>query len=277
MHKLSEFIEDLSSKSTDSRVKDVSKLISRFYANFEELPEQLPWQYRTVEDFAKYFESKKGTKEQNMVFFKDMMESIYVYGYVSVLKTNELLNSAIEGLNAGNYVPAAVCARSMLEMACTMVYYANSFQNDLVDINDAYKRNIGMSEAMLKLEKEVVTAFWGDGNRDSELRQVGVAGVIGRISRQFDGDVPYKIYSLLCNIAHPSILGHTRFISNNDKKDDSNILVFKKTKQNDNHDTALTVLWAVSFSLDLVLAKYPQIVMIVDAIDKASEQYKKDN
>jgi len=273
MKKLDSWVLKICSSAKDEEIIKVPEVMAAFYNNFKRLPEEIVWEYRTKEQFIEQYKDFKRSKI--IPLLKDATNNLNAYGFISVLRTAELLGSVIDDLNTKKLVPAAVCARSMLELACTMSVYVNEINNDFIDVIEINngKMKGDLDKSLFKLEKDLVMAFWGEGNKESDYRQINVMKTISMISAQIEGDTPFKFYKLLCEIAHPNYLGNTRFLSELYETDNKiNVLAIRKNDENPPQELIILILWVLSFSLKLVIVKYGDVLKIINQLDASFRQ-----
>src|SRR5207249_4251721 len=117
-------------------------------------------------------------------------------------------------LNVREAISPAVLARSALELACCYLDNARNLNATLEKLQFP-PNSVVMVEG---IEEMIIRMIWGTrrGDPPSHLQQTNVLTSIKRLAKNPLGKHILPLYEYLCEIAHPNVLGNTRFWSHID-------------------------------------------------------------
>ena len=176
------------------------------------LPEKYGWHFSDVESFKKKMNNLIETpKEINKAFWLDQAHNIEAYSTITFWRGLEVLKPAIRSLNIHEVITPAVLVRSLLELSCVFITNANVLHNTFAAIEFPDNKIVMMPE----IEEIVVKMIWGTrvGNPPDYLKQTNILTYLQKISKNPNAKDILHIYEYLCDIAHPSFIGNTRFWS----------------------------------------------------------------
>lgn len=153
----------------------------------------------------------KNPAERNRIYWIDQARNIEAYSITTFWRGVELLKPAIRSLNTHEVVTSAVLARSLLELSCVFLIHSNNLTKNLSELAFPPDAIVVSSE----LEEMIVKMIWGTRYGDSEahVKQSNILAFIQKVSKNPNAASVQDTYDFLCDIAHPSFIGNTRFWS----------------------------------------------------------------
>ncbi len=181
----------------------------------QEMPQKYGWRFSDVDSFKKQIDKCKTPSECNKVFWVDQARNIEAYSMTTFYRGVELLKPAIRSLSVKEIITVGVLARSLLELSCVYIVNANILEKTFSDLKFPENTIVNSKE----IETMIVKMIWGTrlNDPDEHLKQKNVLSYIQKVSRYPNGDEVMPTYEYLCEIAHPSFIGNTRFWSHVEK------------------------------------------------------------
>ena len=175
------------------------------------LPEKYGWRFSDVESFKKQARETKSPKDLNKVYWLDQARNIEAYSTMTFWRGVELIKPAIRSLNIHEIITPAVLVRSLLELSCVFLVNANTFDKSFSEIEFPDNKVVIHPE----LEEMIVKMIWGTriGKPADYLKQTNILTYIQKVSKNPNAKDVLHIYEYLCDVAHPSFIGNTRFWS----------------------------------------------------------------
>jgi hypothetical protein len=141
-----------------------------------------------------------------------MARSIEAYIILAVWRTSELAYDAIVLLNQKEILSPALCARAMIELACYSLWNVNIIHKTVCDMmrQPISKDTVVTSEDLERLVNRMIFGTrWSvlDGNP----KQTNILTYIEKIGKNPKAEHIPDLYSFLCDVTHPNILGNARF------------------------------------------------------------------
>ena len=179
------------------------------------MPDTYGWRFSNKEVFKQQIAVIKDPAKLNRIYWTDQARNIEAYSTTTFWRGVELLRPAIRSLNIHEIVASAVLARSLLELSCVFVIYANELEKNLFELTFPPNAVVISHE----LEEMIVKMIWGTryGNPEAHIKQSNVIGFIQKVSKNLGAATVQDTYDYLCDIAHPSFIGNTRFWSHIEK------------------------------------------------------------
>lgn len=156
-------------------------------------------------------EGMSRSEDFNRVYWTDQARNVEAYSTTTFWRGMELLKPAIRSLNVREIITPAVLARSFLELSCAFAVNAHILKGTFRDL-DFPKDAVVVSQ---EVEDVIVKMIWGTryGAPASHLKQTNVLTFIQRVARDQPVEELLPTYEYLCDVAHPSHIGNTRFWS----------------------------------------------------------------
>jgi len=175
------------------------------------MPDRYGWRFSSEESFSKKIDGIRDPRSLNKIYWTDMALNVEAYSTMTFWRGLELLKPAIRSLNIREIITPAVLARSLMELSCTFLRNANILEKTFTEISFPKDTVVNSPE----LEKMVVRIIWGTryGDPQPHLKQTNVLNSIQWVSKNPKGKDVLPTYEYLCDIAHPSFIGNTRFWS----------------------------------------------------------------
>jgi len=206
-----DWITDYCSQHSDPFIHDSGRMISYCFELEAKMSDRYGWRFSSEESIRKQLEGIRGVHAINRVYWTDLARNVEAYSTMTFWRGLELLKPAIRSLNIREVITPAVLARSLMELSCTFLMNANILEKSFREISFTKGRVVVSHE----LEKMVVRMIWGTryGEPLPHLKQTNVLKSIQWVSKNPKGKDVLPTYEYLCDIAHPSFIGNTRYWS----------------------------------------------------------------
>jgi hypothetical protein len=186
--------------------------IDVFNSFVENLPRDLPWEYQTTDDFkastSKHIHSGDFSKVVKL-WWTDMLGQIQAFGLTSAWRLAETLSSAVWALKRKDVICAALMARSCIETVSAYSVFASKVRPTLNEI--IVKKSFAI---VADLESELLKTMFASRLEGTENFYIptNIITIIGKIEKFKDQESVVKAFSLLCEVAHPNMLGRSIYI-----------------------------------------------------------------
>lgn len=206
-----DWITDYCGQHNNPFIRDSDRMISYCFELDANMPDRYGWRFSSEESIRKQMKGLRNVQAINRVYWTDVARNVEAYSITTFWRGLELLKPAIRSLNIREVITPAVLARSLMEISCTFLMKANTLEQTLRDVSFPKGTAVGSRE----LEEMVVRMIWGTryGDPLPHLKQKSVMGPIRWVSKNPNGKDVLPTYEYLCDIAHPSLIGNTRFWS----------------------------------------------------------------
>lgn len=195
------------------------KNIEHFNRILDGIPRNYSWVFMSVEAFRRIGSTLDTPVATYRHYWRDMLGQIEAYSIMSAWRLAEISRSAIWALGRRDVVCAAIMARAALETAASYAWLQTEIRPALAqvaqgDVPTMIKYEDGgvtkdLEEKLLK----VVFASRLEG-ADNFYSPTNILTIIQKIASK----VPHQtavaeIYSFLCEVAHPNMLGRSLYIT----------------------------------------------------------------
>jgi len=196
-------------------IRDSWKMIDYCFQLDLKMPDEYGWRFSTEEALKQQITGIKDPSKINRIYWTDQGRNIEAYSIMTFWRGVELIKPAIRSLNVHEVVTPAVLARSLLEISCVFLVHANNLEKFLSKLTFPPNSVVISKE----LEALIVKMIWGTryGNPADYLKQSNILGFIQKVSKNPNAASIQETYDYLCDIAHPSFIGNTRFWSHVEK------------------------------------------------------------
>jgi hypothetical protein len=201
----------LCNESDNKLVKDSQYCVDSFLNEDVLFPDKYKWKYMSEESFASLISLAKNPIEINKIYWSDFINNCEAYFIMLFWRIAELTKSSLKCLFNKEIISAAVLSRSMLELSSSVLLNANTIDKTLERVSLSNEEIVVSNE----LELLIAKAIWGsrlEGTR-AELKQKNCLTFIEKISKHPEASDLSKNYEVLCEIAHPNVIGNARFWS----------------------------------------------------------------
>lgn len=207
----SPWLRDRCRKSKRPFIQDSEKTIQNFFQLDHAMPDRYRWRFTTVETFATIMSKNTNAKDFDRDYWVDMASNCQAFSVMTYWRASELLRPGIRCLNLKELVPAAVLARSLMELAASFILSANIIEKTIKN----YHPKPNQITASAQLESLLLKNIWGTrlGNPEEHLQQTNIITILKKISKGPQGTDVYPTYEYLSEVAHPNIIGNARFWS----------------------------------------------------------------
>jgi hypothetical protein len=221
-------IPNLDPKFIAARNRDNNWLIARFIENIDtlnklagNLPQQAPWNYKTADEFKLTVASILGSIPEAdrelrklRLWWDDMLGQVQAFGPMTAWRLTEVVSSAVWAMRRDDPVCAAIMARAAIETAASYAW----FQTKVRPAIDTFVEQ-NMLGYIEDLEDELLKTLFA-----SQLEDIGkfynpmnIVTIIGHISGKIpDQEEVGRCYAVLCEVAHPNMLGRSIYLSEED-------------------------------------------------------------
>lgn len=214
-----DWLSDYCKQHDDIGVRDSWSMIDYCLQLDQKIPNEYVWMFQSPEGFRGPLAQVSTAAEVNHIFWTDQVRNIEAYSLTTFWRGIELLKPAIRSLNIHEIITPAVLSRSLLELSCVFLIHANNIEKSFSEIKFPNGTVVGSPE----LEKMIAKMLCGTRYKIPEehhLKQNNVLSFIKKASKNPKSGNPLDVYEYLCDIAHPSHIGNTRFWSHIDKVND---------------------------------------------------------
>lgn len=190
------------------------------------LPREYLWRMTDLEGFRAKIDdaANSGPAAINRVYLGDFARNFEAWAIMNVWRGIEVLDTGISSLNKGHYLPAAVLARALIEIATVMITEANNFHATVGSITQLKQNQIVMVEGW---EEIILRLIWGTRQSGSPdyLTQKNIIGYLKNLTKNADASDLFKVYEYLCEAAHPNVVGYARFQDSERVKDGNDLII----------------------------------------------------
>jgi hypothetical protein len=218
-------IPSLDPKFVRDRNLNGNWLVERFNENISlldklagNLPRSLPWRQRTVEQFKAEVDQLLARDRPLAAYrlqWQDMLDQVQAFGLLSAWRLVELASSAVWAMRRDDPLCAAIMARAALETAASYAWFQTKMRPG---INAAIGLDLTIVD-LRPLEEEILKTLWASKLEDAEAyyNPTNIVTIINHITEKIpDQEDVGACYRLLCEIAHPNMLGRSLFLSKED-------------------------------------------------------------
>ena len=279
--RLAPWVQAIAQSSTRPFVRETIDRVKHCLELDRKLPDSHEWHFTTDE-----VSEKRAKREPEDLFalselyWTDMLNNIKAYNLTTCWRALELLKPAIRCLNAKEIVPAAVCARSLLELAAAYIINANTLRktfSQLEGVNKSRPISIGFDK---ELETYIVRMLWGTRLPDQPdyVKQKNILSLIQTIAKRPHQQDLLPTYEYLCEIAHPNVVGNARFWSHIKRvlPNGTEIRLISRSSAGKGSETVRRtverILWAVSWSSACVKDSYSMVTKSVTLVQQHFER-----
>jgi hypothetical protein len=218
-------IPNLDPKFVRDRNPNGNWMVERFNENISlldklagNLPRSLPWRQRTVEQLkaeAGRLQELGRPMAAYRLAWQDMLDQVQAFGLLSAWRLTELVSSAVWGIRRNDPLCAAIMARAALETTASYAWFQTKVRPGI----DAVIGKDKMIFDFGPLEEEILKTLWASRLEDAEEfnKPTSILTIIGHITEKIpDQKDVGACYGLLCEVAHPNMLGRSLFLSEED-------------------------------------------------------------
>lgn len=214
---LADWINEYCKTHSDPFVRDSSKMIQYCFELDLQFPEKYGWRFTDIDAYKRQVEAAKHQpNESNKMYWTDQARNIEAYSMMTFWRGVELLKPAIRSLNLHEVIAPAVLARSLMELSSSFLINANYFDKCFQELQFPEETVVIADESF---EENIIKMIWGTrlGDPPSYLHQTNAITFVQKVSKNPHLKDAYPTYEFLCEIAHPNVVGNTRFWSHVEK------------------------------------------------------------
>ena len=174
-----------------------------------QLPDTYGWQFSSATVLEKQLSLAASPAAFNRIYWTSQARNVEAYSTTSFWRGIELLKSAIRSLNMHEVISPAVLSRSLLELSCVFLHNAHTLKRAFSEITFPPNKFVVSKE----IEEQIVKMLWGTryGDPDPQVKQTNILSFIQKVAKDPNMKDLTDVYDFLCDIAHPSFIGNTRF------------------------------------------------------------------
>lgn len=214
----SSVILDHCARSKIPFVRDSQEALRLFLGLDRQLKDSYGWRFSSVDAIQRKSKDAKSAGDLNRIFWTDFARNVEAYSIMTCWRCAEILKPSVRSLNTAEYVASAILARSYIELSATFLWNANVISKAIEGLEFTPNTVVTSEE----LEKYVVKAIWGTRLESPEeyLLQKNVLTTIKKLAKNPAAAELLPTYEYLCEIAHPNVVGNTRFWSHIERVND---------------------------------------------------------
>jgi hypothetical protein len=209
-------------------VTDVDSMIEQLNALGRKLAPQHRWSFRTSEAFiaeaTELAATAKSALPVNSLYWRDQMGNWEAYAVMNTLRVIDLARSCVWALARNDSVCACLLARSALETSVAFVDAARTVHATINGPSNQCKEGILDASVNLRttfvtskdLEEYSLKTIFASRMAENEAiyNATNIMTIINRISKSPGQDFILKTYEILCEAAHPNLLGRMLYVQN---------------------------------------------------------------
>lgn len=208
-------------------VTNADHMIEQLNALSGKLPHRYRWRYRTVEGMKTEMAESAATATDflplNVLYWKDQLGNWEAYSFMNTLRVIDLTRSCVWALARQDAICASLLARAALETAAAFVDSARTVsvtlsgpttERTLAPILDPevdLRANVVISK---ELEQYSLKTIFASRLPESDriYSPTNILTIITRISKSPAQEFVLPTYGILCEAAHPNMLGRTLYV-----------------------------------------------------------------
>jgi hypothetical protein len=148
------------------------------------------------------------------LLWQDMLDQVEAYGLLSAWRLTELVSSAVWAIRRNDPLCAAIMARAALETSANYAWFQTKFRPGIEAAIGKLADKIIIDTG--PLEDELLKTLWASRleNVEAFYNPQSIVTIIGHITKKIpDQQEVGDCYGLLCEVAHPNMLGRSLFLS----------------------------------------------------------------
>lgn len=254
---LAEWIKKRCANHEEPFVRESVTMIEYCFELDTQIPERYGWRYSDIASIKAQVENIKTPEDFNSVYWQDQMRNVEAYSMMSFWRGIELVKSAIRCLNVKEVISPAVLTRSAIEVACSYLTNANTLDKTFEELQFPPNTVVVSQE----IEELIVKMIWATRMGDSApyLKQTNILTIIQKLAKNPKAKDILPLYEYLCEIAHPNVIGNTRFWSHIDQiySDGSQRRIISRFAESEMTDEILDkILWGLGWSAAVLRNAY---------------------
>jgi hypothetical protein len=276
-------IPNLAPKFVRDRNPDGNWVVERFNENISlldelagNLPRSLLWRRRTVEQLKaetdRLYDLGRPLDAYRLAW-QDILDQVQAFGLLSTWRLTELVSSAVWAVRRNDPLSAAIMARAALETSASYAWFQSKVRPGIDDV-------IGKDEFVTfeQLEDEILKTLWASRLEDADefYNPTNIVTIIGHITKKvpYQGDVK-DYYGILCDVAHPNMLGRSIFLS----EEDGRTVISRKRGPSAaviEHASLFALSWAAGTLPSSLTPMQDTCVRMMQDLDRFSEKVSPD-
>jgi len=218
-------IPNLGPKFVRDRNANGNWLIERFNENISlldslagNLPNSLLWRQRTVEqlkaEVGRLLSLGRPLAGYRLAW-QDILDQVQAFGLLSAWRLAEIVSSAVWAIRRNDPLCAAIMARAALETSASYAWFQTKWRPSIDVVIGKDKTIVDFGP----LEAELLKTLWASRLEDADAlyNPTSIVTIIDHITKKVpDQEDVGPCYKLLCEVAHPNMLGRSLFLSEKD-------------------------------------------------------------
>ena len=260
-------------RSKNPFIRDSWQAIAACFEVDRLIPDNYGWKFTWPETIESQAQSliddltNRSPHGLNQILWTDHARNIEAYNTMTFWRGMELLKPAIRSLNVHEIIAPAVMARSALELACTYSVNAQVLIANMSQV--VFPPNAVV--ASQELEDFIVKIIWGTrlGEPSNFLKQTNILTTIKKVSENPKAKEVLPTYEYLCELAHPNVIGNTRFWSHVDYvyADGSERRIISRYADGRTSEEILDkILWSLAWSAFVFASGFVQTQAAINAL-----------
>lgn len=247
--RLSEEMADFCRRSTNEFTRLTPDWVAGYFELDGAMPDNYGWRMSDVASIQRQIAGLKDYREINRVFWEDQARNVEAYATMTFWRGSEILKASLRSLNVGEVVTPAILVRSLLELASTYLFNANTIEKFFSDIQFPPHTRVASEE----FAERVVKMIWGTRIGDPEpcINQTNILTIIQKLAKNPKVAELLPKYEFLCEVAHPNVIGNSRYWSHIERQnpDGSNSATMSRHARGDHANEILeATMWGLGWS-----------------------------
>jgi hypothetical protein len=221
-------MRELAKAGQSPLVKSVEQSLSVFFKLREAIGPNYEWKYLSDEAFlARYAAPKVSIAEMNRAQMSHLIRVVEAFEVTSIWRAADLIEGTVQSLNEDRFISACTTSRALIELAARYLEAQNvlratfgSFKWETISTHVWHFGGGSVQDGEEGLEGFIERLMAGSRlkqvtDTNPALTQKNILSLIGKIDRKnakSGNDIQIMpVYEILCELAHPNILGFDRF------------------------------------------------------------------
>lgn len=202
-------------------VTDADGMVARLNALSRKLPRRYGWRYRTVDGMRNEVEQVTATAADalplNELYWRDHLGNWEAYSLMNTFRVIDLARSCVWSVARRDVLCASLLARSALETAVSRTVSATISGTISDKADTSPDQTIDLRNRVVvneELEQYSLKTIFASRLPESETiyNPTNIVTIITRISKIRGQEFILSTYGVLCEAAHPNLLGRTLYV-----------------------------------------------------------------
>ena len=203
-------LQDLASTSDDEYLQYANDL----WTGWNDLPASFRWLHQSSETLELRL-AGQAQEASALIAVQAILDDFHAYAYMQACKIREALAGLVDQLNQGNMVSAASAGRTAIEANVALGVMTFRAHRHIPQRGDSIARAL---EDMAEFSDQITASIWGGRSAKRPIGSINILTLLKALLKASTDPSTNtnleRIYSELCDVVHPSALGHQLFWCN---------------------------------------------------------------